>query len=141
MRHRVFGKKLSRSKDRRKALFRNLVTSLILREAIKTTEAKAKAIKGLVDKVINKGKAGNLHARRVLSQFFTKSAAVEKVIKVLGPRFRQRKSGFTRIIKIGRRKGDNAPIVKMELIEGEEKKGKKKKGKNEAKNKKRVASS
>jgi len=141
MRHRVFGKKLSRSKDRRKALFRNLVTSLILREVIKTTEAKAKAIKGLVDKVINKGKAGNLHARRVLSQFFTNSAAVEKVIKVLGPRFRQRKSGFTRIIKIGRRKGDNAPIVKMELIEGEGKKGKKKKGKNEAKNKKRVASS
>lgn len=142
MRHRIFGRKLGRSKDERKALFRALVTSLILKEAIKTTEAKAKAIRGLVDKIINKGKTGNLHARRVLAQFFTNSAAIEKVIKVLGPRFRQRQSGFTRIYRIGRRRGDNAPLVKMELIEGEKEKRKTKKEKQDGrKDREKVASS
>lgn len=117
MRHRVSGKKLSRSKDHRKALFKNLVTSLVLHEQIQTTEAKAKAIKGLVDKVITKGKTGSLHARRVLAGFFTNQKAVEKIVKVLAPRFRQRSGGFTRIIRLGRRRGDNASLVRIELVD------------------------
>lgn len=131
MRHRVFGKKLGRDKDHRKALFKNLVTSLILHEQIKTTEAKAKAIKGLVDKVITKGKTGSLHARRILAGFFTNQKAVKKVMKVLVPRFRQRSSGFTRIIRLGRRRGDDAPLVRIELVDKVIKKKKEKKPKKE----------
>lgn len=119
MRHRVFGRKLGRDKDHRKALFKNLVTSLVLHEQIKTTEAKAKAIKGLVDKVITKGRTGSFHARRVLASFFTNQKAVEKVMKVLVPRFQQRRSGFTRLVRLGRRRGDNAPLVRMELVDKE----------------------
>lgn len=126
MGHRLFGKKLNRDRDHRKALFRNLVTSLVLHEQIKTTEAKAKAIKGLVDKVIAKGKTGSLHARRTLAGVLTNRKAVEKVIEVLTPRFRQRNSGFTRIIRLGRRKGDNASLVRMELVDKEVVEGKKK---------------
>lgn len=131
MRHRVFGKKLGRDKDHRKALFRNLVTSLVIHEQIKTTEAKAKAIKGLVDRIITKGKTGSLHARRTLAGFFTNQKAVEKIMKVLAPRFRQRSSGFTRIIRLGRRKGDNAPLVRMELVDKVVEKKKEKKPKKE----------
>lgn len=134
MRHRVFGRRLGRDKDHRKALFKNLVTSLVLHEQIKTTEAKAKAIRGLVDKVITKGKTGSLHARRALAGFFTNQKAVEKVMKVLAPRFRQRGSGFTRIIHLGSRRGDNAPLVRMELVDKvvkQKRKPKKKKEKEE----------
>lgn len=126
MRHRLFGKRLGRDRDHRKALFKNLVTSLILHEQIKTTEAKAKAIKGLVDKVITKGKTGSLHARRSLAGVLNNRQAVEKVIKVLVPRFQQRTSGFSRIICLGRRKGDDTSLVRMELVDKEVKKKKKK---------------
>ena len=117
MRHRLFGKKLNRDRDHRKALFRNLVTSLVLHEQIKTTEAKAKAIRSLVDKVITKGKTGSLHARRTLAGVLTSRKAVEKVIQILGPRFQQRKGGFTRMIRLGTRKGDNASLVRLELVD------------------------
>lgn len=133
MRHRVFGKKLGRDKDQRKALFKNLVTSLVLHEQIKTTEAKAKAIKGLVDKLITKGKTGSLHARRALASFFTNQKAVAKVIEVLSPRFRERSSGFTRIIRLGRRRGDDAPLVRMELVDKAVEERKKEKPKKEGK--------
>lgn len=138
MRHRLFGRKLGRDRDHRKALFKNLVTSLILHEQIKTTEAKAKAIKGLADKVITKGKTGSLHARRTLAGVLTSRSAVEKVIKILGPRFQQRTSGFTRIIRLGKRKGDDASLVRLELIDKviKEKKIKKKKEEKEAEKKK-----
>lgn len=133
MKHRLFGKRLDRGRDQRKALFRNLVTSLVLHEQIETTEAKAKAVKGLVDKVITKGKTGSLHARRTLAGVLTNRGAIEKVIKVLVPRSQQRTSGFTRIIRLGRRKGDNASLVKMELVDKEIKKKEKKKEKKEKK--------
>lgn len=126
MRHRLFGKRLDRDRDQRKALFRNLITSLILHEQVETTEAKAKAVKGLVDKVITKGKTGSLHAQRILARILTNRGAIEKVIKVLVPRFQQRTSGFTRIIRLGRRKGDNASLVKMELVDKEVRKKEKK---------------
>jgi len=142
MRHRVFGKKLGRDRDQRKALFKNLVTSLVLHEQIKTTEAKAKTIRGLVDKLITKGKTGSLHARRALAGFFTNQKAATKVIQVLAPRFRERSGGFTRIIRLQRRRGDDAPLVRMELVDKvvkeREKKPKKKKEKEEEKKKPEV---
>lgn len=122
MRHRVKGKRLGRDKDHRKALFKNLITSLILHEEVKTTEPKAKAVKGLVDRLISKAKAGTLHSRRLLASFLPSQEAVAKIMDTLGPRFKNRSSGFTRITRLGRRKGDQAAIVKMELTEkGEEK--------------------
>lgn len=136
MRHRVKGRRLGRDKNHRKALFKSLVTSLVLHEEIKTTEAKAKAVKGLVDKLISRAKAGTLHSRRLLASFLPSQEAVAKLMDTLGPRFRDRASGFTRITRLGKRKGDQAPIVKMELMEkaeekikekGEEKKKEKKK--------------
>jgi large subunit ribosomal protein L17 len=131
MRHRVKGKRLGRNKDHRKALFKNLITSLILHEEIKTTEAKAKSVKGLTDRLISRAKTGTLHSRRLLASFLPSQEAVAKIMDVLGPRFKNRTSGFTRIIRLGKRKGDQAPIVKMELVEKTEellkKKGKQKK--------------
>lgn len=125
MRHRVSGKRLGRKKDHRKALFKNLIAALILHEKIKTTEAKAKAVRGLVDKLINRAKAGTLHSRRLLASFLPNQKAVAKIMDILGPRFKDRTSGFTRIIRLGKRKGDQALMVKMELVEKEEKEEKK----------------
>src|SRR3989344_5004849 len=102
MRHRVKGKKLDRDTKARKALFKNLITSLILYERIKTTEAKAKS--------------GTLQARRMLAAFLVDPKAVDKMMDVLAKRFGQRKTGFSRIIRLQRRRGDNAQMVQMELI-------------------------
>src|SRR3989344_1905651 len=116
MRHRVKGKKLDRDKKARKALFKNLITSLILYERIKTTEAKAKAVRGLVDSLMVKAKSGTLQARRMLAAFLVDPKAVDKMMDVLAKRFGQRKTGFSRIIRLQRRRGDNAQMVQMELI-------------------------
>jgi large subunit ribosomal protein L17 len=128
MRHRVKGKKLGRDSGQRKALFKNLINALILREEIETTESKAKAVKGLVDKLITRGKTGTLHARRLIAAFLADKQAVNKLVDEIAPRFKTRPGGFTRIIRLGRRQGDNAMIVKLELVEKkiEKKKGKKK---------------
>lgn len=120
MRHKVYGKHLSRDKNQRTALFKNLVRSLILSEHIQTTESKAKAIKGLVDKVITQAKSPT--TRRLVGQFLVDKSAQEKLSKDLLPRMKDRTSGYTRIIKLGRRLGDGAMMVKMELLLGEEKK-------------------
>lgn len=117
MRHRVKGKKLNRDIKHRKALFKNLINALIVHEEIQTTESKAKAIKGLTDKLISRGKKGTLHARRTIAAFLQDKQAVNKIVDELGPRFKDRKSGFTRIVRIGKRRGDDAMIVKMELVE------------------------
>jgi large subunit ribosomal protein L17 len=128
MRHRVKGKKLGRDSGHRKALFKNLINALILREEIKTTESKAKAIRGLVDKLITQGKAGTLHARRLIAAFLANKQAVNKLVDEVAPRFGSRPGGFTRIIRLGRRRGDDAMMVKLELVEKkEEEKPKKKK--------------
>lgn len=118
MRHRVAGKKLNRDTKARKALFKNLITSLILYERIKTTEVKAKAIKGLVDKLVTKAKSNTLAARRMLAAFLPDKNAVDKMMEVVGPRFKERTSGFTRTIHLGPRKGDAAEIVQIEFVEG-----------------------
>ena len=117
MRHRVSGKKLGRNIKKRKALFKNLITSLISHGEIKTTEAKAKAVKRLVDKLITKAKKGTLHARRQILSFLARKEAVEKLFKEIAPRFKNRQSGFTRTIKLGPRRGDNALMVLMRWTE------------------------
>lgn len=126
MRHQIKGKKLGRNSGQRKALFKNLINSLVLREEIETTETKAKAIRGLVDKLITKGKSGTLHARRLIAAFLADQKAVNKIVDELSPRFKTRPGGFTRIVRLGRRQGDNAMMVKLELVEKKEPKKKKK---------------
>lgn len=116
MRHRKKNKILGREKAPRQALLRNLATSLVLHEKIKTTEAKAKALRPVIEKYITLAKKGDLHARRELLKFFYLENAAKKLIEDLGPRYKQRKGGYTRIVKIGSRQGDRAEIVQIELI-------------------------
>lgn len=116
MRHRVAGRKLSRPTDHRIAMYRNMVTDLLRYEKITTTEAKAKEVKGLAEKMITMGKDGSLHARRRALAFATDERVVEKVFSVLAPRYAARAGGYTRIIKLGPRLGDGAPLVKLELL-------------------------
>jgi large subunit ribosomal protein L17 len=103
----------------RKALFKNLINALIEHQEIRTTEAKAKAIRGLVDKFVSRAKKKDLHSRRLVFSFLQNKKMVNKLFEEIGPRFGKRPSGFTRIIKLGRRKGDGAMMVKMEFVEGE----------------------
>ena len=116
MRHNVYGKHLSRDKNERTALFRSLVRSLILSEKIQTTETKAKAIKGLVDKIINQAKTPA--TKRLVSQFVIDKKAAEKLIKEIAPKLSNRNSGYTTVVKLGRRLGDGAMMVQMSLVEG-----------------------
>lgn len=137
MRHRVAGRKLNRDIKHKKALFKNLISALIIHEEIQTTESKAKAIKGLTDKLISRGKKGTLHARRTIAAFLQNKKAVNKIIDELGPRFRDRVSGFTRINRLGKRRGDDAMLVKMELVEKAKLEAKKEKDKEKKEEKKK----
>lgn len=130
MRHRVSGKKLSRTKNQRKALFKGLISSLVIHGRIKTTEAKAKAIRGLVDRLITKAKTGGLHGRRQVAAILHNKKVVNRLVDEIAPRFSGRPSGFTRLLRLGPRKGDQAMIVELSLVEGEEeeKKERKKRG-------------
>lgn len=116
MRHKVAGRSLSRSSGHRKALFRNLVTELLAYEKIKTTEAKAKEIRGMAEKMITLGKDGGLDARRRLLAFVYDKKVVNKVFGDLAKRYAERPGGYTRITKLGRRLGDGADMVELELI-------------------------
>lgn len=117
MRHRIAGKKLSRNLKQRKALFKNLINALILHGAIKTTESKAKTVRRLAEKLIAKGKGGTLHARRLVAAFLQNKKAVNKIVDELGPIFKHRPGGFTRIVRLGQRRGDDAMMVRLELVE------------------------
>jgi large subunit ribosomal protein L17 len=119
MRKNVFGRKFKRDKNERKALIKSLMSSLVLEGKIKTTEAKAKAIKGEVDKLITKARKETLLARRLLEKKLHPKA-IEKLLKEVAPRFEERNGGYTRIIKLERRVGDNAQSVIMEWVEGKE---------------------
>jgi len=119
MRHLKAGRKLGRTSAHRKALFRNLVGALILRERISTTIAKAKELRGKVEKTITLGKKGTLHARRQAFKLAPQKETVQKVFGPLAERYAKRPGGYTRIIKIGPRKGDNAPMVFIELVDRE----------------------
>lgn len=116
MRKNVFGKKLKRDKNERTALFKNLMSSLILHERIETTQAKAKAIKPQVEKLVTKAlKGGNASMKVIYSSI--SSVAANKLIKDIAPRFSKRQGGYTRIINLGQRLGDQAPMVILEWVE------------------------
>lgn len=119
MRHGYAGYKLKRDLGARKALLRNLVTSVIENERIITTVPKAKAIKPLVDRMITLGKTDTLHARRRAAQFLNTPDAVKKLFEKLGARFGQRNGGYTRIVRVGCRKGDGAEQAVIELVGSE----------------------
>ncbi len=116
MKHNRKGKTLDRSNGPRRALLRNLATSLVLYENINTTLAKAKAVRPLVEKLITTGRVKSLTSRRRLARVLTIESAVNKVLEELGPRFASRPGGYTRIIKLGRREGDGAEIAQIQLI-------------------------
>ncbi|MFQ5672230.1 MAG: 50S ribosomal protein L17 [Nitrospinales bacterium] len=126
MRHLKAGRKLGRTSAHRKALFRNMVTALIQREKIRTTLAKAKELRGKVEKTITLGKKGTLHARRQAFKLVAEKSIVQKIFGPLAERYAGRNGGYTRIIKIGNRRGDCAPMAFIELVdrEGEEPKTK-----------------
>ena len=117
MRHKVAGKKLGRPTGHRRALYRNLVTDLLSHEKITTTEAKAKEVRGMAERMITLGKEGNLHSRRQALSFIIDKKVVDKVFAELAPRYAERPGGYTRIIKLGPRLGDGAPMAKLELVE------------------------
>ena len=116
MRHRKAGRQLRRTSEQRLALLRNLAISLIEKGAIETTEAKAKELRPFVEKLITKGKAGTLHARRLATRHVHKRAAADMLFKEVAPKFATRQGGYTRILKTGFRKGDGAEMARIELI-------------------------
>lgn len=117
MLHRVAGKKLGRTKNQRTALFRGLASSLILHEKIVTTEAKAKAVKPMIEKLVTKAKVDSIHNRRQLLKELTSENAVRKLLEVVGPKFKERPGGYLRIIRIGNRAGDQAKMVSLMFVE------------------------
>ena len=116
MRHRVDGRKLGRPTEHRLALYRNLVTSLLNHEKMVTTEAKAKEIRGLTEKIITLGKEGSLASRRRVASFVTDKKVAGKVFGELATIYASRPGGYTRLVKLGPRAGDNAPMVQIELV-------------------------
>jgi large subunit ribosomal protein L17 len=134
MRHLVKGRKLRRTTSHRKALLRNLVTSFLEKERLKTTLAKAKEARPLAEKMITLAKKNTLHTKRQALRVLTKKTAVKKLFEEIGPRFSERPGGYTRIVKLGPRLGDGAQMAMFELIGSEyKKKEKKKKKEKEAK--------
>lgn len=117
MAHRIDGRKLGRPTDHRLAMFRNLVTDLLRHEKIITTEAKAKEVRGLAEKVITMGKRADLASRRQALRFVYDKHIVDKVFTELGPRYANRPGGYSRIVKIGPRQGDGARMAQLELVE------------------------
>jgi large subunit ribosomal protein L17 len=116
MRHNIAGKSLGRSSGHRRAMYRNLVTSLLRREKIVTTEAKAKQVRSLAEKMITLGKKSGLHSYRQVLAFIIDKKVTAKVFSELAPRYQERSGGYTRITKLESRLGDNAPMVQLELV-------------------------
>ncbi len=116
MRHKNAVKRLGRTASHRKAMLRNMVTSLMQYEKIVTTDTKAKELRRVADKMITLGKKGTLHARRQALSFIRDRDVTQKVFDELSPRYVDRTGGYTRIIKLGRRVGDNAALSQIELV-------------------------
>lgn len=116
MRHSVKGAILDRKKGPREMMLRNLASSILMYEKVKTTEAKAKAVKAMVEKMITVAKTGDLTARRKLIATLPQPLAVKKAMEVLGTRYKDRQGGYTRITKLGQRQGDGAKMVQIELV-------------------------
>lgn len=119
MNHRKTGRKLGRTVSHRKALLRNMVTSLLEHEQIKTTDAKAKELRGVADRMITLGKRGTLHARRQALETIRSKDVTAKLFSELADRYRERPGGYTRIVKLGQRPGDAAPMSIIELVDRE----------------------
>ncbi len=122
MRHRKGGVKLQRDGSARRALFRGLTTSVILEDRVMTTVAKAKAVRSFVDRMITLAKRDTLHTRRQAAAFLQTPAAVKKLFDTLGPRFAGRSGGYTRVTRLGYRKGDGAETAVIEILGSELKK-------------------
>jgi large subunit ribosomal protein L17 len=119
MRHRNHGRRLSRKTEHRRALLRNLVTSLILEERIETTVAKAKAAREIAEHIITLGKRGDLHSRRLAASYCLAAPAVSKLFSDVAKRFTAREGGYTRIVHTGWRRGDGADTAVLELVGNE----------------------
>lgn len=117
MRHRVAGRKLSRNSSQRKALLRNLATDLLRHGKIQTTEAKAKSLRPVVEKLVTLAKRGDLHARRQAAAKLYSPAVLQKLFDEIAELYQDRPGGYTRIYKLGPRKGDGAPMALIELID------------------------
>ena len=120
MRHKVSGKRLASTTGERKALFKNLLTDLFRNERIETTETKARVIRSQAEKLITIARRGDLSARRRVSAELSSPDVAKKLLEEIAPEYRGRKGGYTRIYKLGPRKGDAAPMALLELVEGEE---------------------
>ena len=117
MRHKRSGRKLGRTSEHRRALFRNQLRSLIIHERIVTTLPKAKELRPIAEKIVTMARAtDSVHARRLVGRLLTDRDLIKRLFTEIGPRFIQRPGGYTRIVKLGPRRGDNAPMAKIELI-------------------------
>jgi large subunit ribosomal protein L17 len=117
MRHGNGYRKLNRTHEHRKAMFANMVCSLVEHEQIKTTLPKAKELKRIIDKMITLGKKGDLHSRRIAQSRMRQEDAVKKLFDILGPRYAERSGGYARVLKAGFRYGDMAPMAIIELVD------------------------
>ena len=117
MRHKIANRKLNRTSEHRKALFKNMLNSLIKYEQITTTLPKAKELKPQIDKIITLGKKNNLHAKKGLFSKLQDKHSVNKLVKTLSQRYEKRKGGYSRVMKAGYRYGDNAPMAVIELVD------------------------
>jgi large subunit ribosomal protein L17 len=120
MRHGIAHRKLGRKPEHRKAMFANMAAALIKHEQITTTLPKAKELRPVVEKLITLGKRGDLHARRQAISQVRDIAMVKKLFEVLGPRYKERNGGYTRVLKAGFRYGDNAPVAVIEFVDRDE---------------------
>lgn len=119
MRHNKAGRRLGRTTSHRVAMFRNMVTSLLEHERITTTDAKAKELRSIAEKLITLGKRGDLHAVRQAASYIRDKKVVTKLFETIAPRYKERNGGYTRILKLGIRPGDNASVSIIELVEEE----------------------
>ena len=119
MRHGKSGRRLGRTTSHREAMFRNLVTSFLNHEKITTTDSKAKEIRSVAEKMITLGKRGDLHSLRQAASYIREKSVVTKLFSSIAPRYKDRPGGYTRIVKLGIRQGDAAPISIIELVEEE----------------------
>jgi large subunit ribosomal protein L17 len=138
MRHRKAGNKLGRNTSHRRALLRNLVTSVIIEDRVETTVAKAKAVRPLIEKMITLGKKGDLHSRRQALAFMMTDTSVTRLFETVAPRYGDRQGGYLRIVKTGFQKGDGAEKAFIELLGAEKQLAEKQQKRADIKAKKRA---
>lgn len=119
MRHRKKGRELSRTRSHKRAMLRNMATSLFLHERIRTTEAKAKELRPYAERLITLARNGDVHSRRQARRHIADREVLQKLFDQIGPRFKDRPGGYTRILKLGARRGDGAELALIELTERE----------------------